>query len=127
MPVALRLQFEGAADAGPDAFVIRSPSNEPLAAVIVSDADLQAARQRIRDRLYAAELALAALLVLLLAGPLLDWRRLTRSTGAATILTIAIAADLIAARAIAWIAIRKAGLADFSLLPSARVDRDSRS
>ena len=34
--------------------------DEPLAAVIVSDADLQRARQRIRDRLYAAELALAA-------------------------------------------------------------------
>ena len=26
VPVALRLQFEGAADAGPDAFVIRSPT-----------------------------------------------------------------------------------------------------
>ena len=119
MPVALRSQFEGAADAGPDAFIIRSPSDEPLAAVIVSDADLHAARLRIRDRLYAAELTLAALLVLLFAGPLLDWRRLTRSTAAATILTLAIAAALIAARAIAWIAVRKAGLADFSLLPSA--------
>ncbi len=119
VPVALRLQFEGAADAGPDAFVVRSPTNEPLAAVIVADADLDAARQRIRDRLYAAELTLAALLVLLLAGPLLDWRRLTRSTGTATVLTIAIAATLIGARAITWIAIRKAGLADFSLLPSA--------
>ena len=119
VPVALRAQFEGAADAGPDAFIVRSPSNEPLAAVIVSDADLHAARLRIRDRLNAAELTLAALLVLLLAGPLLDWRRLTRSTAAATILTLAIAADLIAARAIAWIAVRKAGLADFSLLPSA--------
>ena len=89
VPVALRLQFEGAADAGPDAFVIRSASGEPLAAVTVSDADLHGARQRIRDRLYAAELALAAVLVLLLAGPLLDWRRLTRSTPLATLLTLA--------------------------------------
>ncbi len=119
VPVALRLQFEGAADAGPDAFVIQSPSDEPLAAVIVSDADLHAARQSIRARLYAAELTLAALLVLLLAGPLLDWRRLTRSTATAAFLTIAIAANLILARAITWIAIRKAGLAEFSLLPSA--------
>jgi signal transduction histidine kinase len=119
VPVALRLQFEGAADAGPDAFVIRSPTNEPLTAVIVSDADLHSARRRIRDRVYAAELALAALLALLLTGPLLDWRRLTRSFGVATILTIAIAVDLLAARAITWIAIRKASLADFSLLPSA--------
>ena len=119
VPVALRLQFEGAADAGPDAFVIRSPTNEPLAAAVISDDDLGAARRRIRDRLYAAELALAALLVLLAAGPLLDWRRLARSTALATVLTVVIAVDLISARAILWIAIRKAGLADLSLLPSA--------
>ena len=119
VPVALRLQFEGAADAGPDAFIIRSSTGEPLAAVIISDKDLQAARLRIRGRRDAAEFALAALLVLLLAGPLLDWRRLTRSGVAAALLTIAIALDLIGARAIAWIAVRKAGLADFSLLPQA--------
>jgi signal transduction histidine kinase len=119
VPVALRLQFEGATEAGPDAFIIQSSTGEPLAAVTVSDADLERARERIRARLYAAELALGALIVLLLAGPLLDWRRLTRSTLMATLLTIAIAADLIAARAIVWIAIRKAGFAEFSLLPEA--------
>jgi hypothetical protein len=119
VPVALRLQFEGAADAGPDAFMIRSSTGEPLAAVIMSDKDLQGARLRIRGRRDAAEFALAALVVLLLAGPLLDWRRLTRSAAAAAILTIAIALDLIAARAIAWIAVSKAGLANFSLLPPA--------
>ena len=119
VPVALRLQFEGAAESGPDSFLIASPTGEPLAAVIVSDEDLQGARFRIRGRRDAAQFALAALLVLLLTGPLLDWRRTTRSTGAAVILTIAIALDLLAARALAWIAIRKAGLADFSLLPEA--------
>jgi len=117
VPVALRPQFEGAADAGPDAFVIRSPANEPLAAVIVSDDDLIAARRRIRDRLIAAELGLGALLVLLLAGPLLDWRRFTRSARVAVMLTLAITAILIAARAILWIASRKAGLSEPSLLP----------
>ena len=119
VPVALRLQFEGASDAGPDAFIIRSSTNEPLAAVMVSDADLRDARQRIRDRLFAAELALAGLLLLLFAGPLLDWRRLTRSAGAATVITCAIAVMLIGARAIFWIAIRKAGFAEVSLLPEA--------
>jgi signal transduction histidine kinase len=119
VPVGLRLQFEGASDAGPDAFVIRSSTKEPLAAVIVSDADLQSARQRIRDRLYAAELGLAALLMLLFTGPLLDWRKLTGSAGAATLLTLAIAGLMIAARAVAWIAVRRAALVDFSLLPSA--------
>src|SRR6478735_426407 len=119
VPVALRLQFEGASDAGPDAFVVESSAKEPLAAVIVSDADLGNARQRIRARLYAAELALAALLLLLFTGPLLDWRKLTRATGAVVMLTLSIAALLLIARAILWIAIRQAGLADMALLPSA--------
>jgi signal transduction histidine kinase len=119
VPVALRLQFEGASDAGPDAFLIRSPSNEPLAAVIVANEDLQRARARMRDRWYAAELGLAALLILLVAGPLLDWRKLTRSVRAATVLTLLIVVLVVAARAVSWIAIRKAGLADFSLLPDA--------
>jgi signal transduction histidine kinase/uncharacterized membrane protein len=117
VPVALRLQFEGASDAGPDAFVIRSSTNEPLAAVTVSDFDLERARQRIRDRLFAAELALDGVLLLLLTGVLLDWRRLTKSVGAATAITLSIAALLLVSRAIFWIAIRKAGLAELSLLP----------
>ncbi len=119
VPVALRLPFEGASEAGPDALIIRSSANEPLAAVTVSDADLELARWQIRDRLIAAELALAALLLLLFAGPLLDWRRLTTSARAATALTMVIAALLVGARAALWIAVRKAGLADVSLLSSA--------
>jgi signal transduction histidine kinase len=118
VPVALRLQFEGASDAGADAFVIRSSTNEPLAAVTVADADLQNARQRIRDRLYAAELAVAALLLLIFTGALLDWRKLTTSTRTAVAITLSIAVVLIATRAMFWIAIRRAGLAEFSLLPS---------
>ena len=119
VPVALRLQFEGASDAGPDAFVIRSTTDEPLAAVTVSDVDLQRARQRIRDRLLAAELALAGVLLLLLTGALLDWRRITKSALAATAITFSIALLLLGARAIFWVAIRKAGVAEFSLLPEA--------
>jgi signal transduction histidine kinase len=119
VPVALRLQFEGASDAGPDAFIIRSSTNEPLAAVIVSDQDLSRARQLIRDRWSAAGLALLALVALLLTGPLLDWRKLTRAPMTATLLTILIALLLIVARAASWVAIRDAGLAEFSLLPEA--------
>jgi signal transduction histidine kinase len=118
VPVALRRQFEGAAEA-PDAFVIRSASNEPLVAVMVSDDDLTRARQGIRDRWLAAELALAAVLILLFAGPLLDWRRFTASARAAVWLTLGIALLLIAARAVLWIAARKAGIAEPSLMPAA--------
>ena len=118
VPVALRLQFEGASET-PSAFLIRSPAGEPLVAVTVSDADLIAARQRIRDRLLAAELALAALLVLLFTGALLDWRRLTQPVRGAVLLTLAVAVLVIAARAILWIAVRKGGLAEPPLLASA--------
>ena len=118
-PVPLRLQFEGAADAGPSAFVVRAPSGEPLAAVELSDQALQAARQRIRDRLIGAEMALAATLLLMFTGPLLDWRRSTRSLVTAGVLTLAMAAAMIAARAILWIAVRRTELAEPSLMPQA--------
>jgi len=119
VPVSLRLQFEGAADAGPDAFVIRTPTGEPLAAVQLSDADLQASRQRIQDRRFAAEITLAAVLLLLFSAPLLDWRRTTRSVRLATVLTLAVAALIVAARAILWIATRRVGLAEPAVAPTA--------
>ena len=115
VPVSLRLQFEGAAESGAGAFVIRSATNEPLVAVTVPDADLAGARQRIRDRLLAAELALVAMLLLLFTGGLLDWRRFSRSIRVAVLATFGIAILLLGARAILWIAARKAGLAEPSL------------
>jgi signal transduction histidine kinase len=118
VPVALRLPFEVGAETDPAAFIIRSPSNEPLVSVTVSDADLAAARQRIRDRLLAAELTLAALLLLLFTGALLDWRRSSASVPAAALVTLVIVVLLLTARAILWVAVRKAGLAEPSLLAS---------
>ena len=119
VPVSLRLPFEGAAESGAGAFVIRSATNEPLAAVTVPDADLAGARQRIRDRLLAAELALVAVMLLLFTGALLDWRRFSRSIRVAVVTTIGIAVLLLGARAVLWIAARKAGLAEPSLTTAA--------
>lgn len=119
VPAPLRLQFEGAAETGPGVLVIRTPTGEPLAAVEVSDASLQAARAGMRDRRLAAELALMALLLLLATGPLLDWRRLTRSAGAAAGLTVAVALLLVAARAVLWVAVRRVDLASSTLAPAA--------
>lgn len=119
VPVALRLPFEGGAETDAAAFIIRSPTDEPLVAVTVSDADLATARQRIRDHLLATELTLAALLLLLFTGALLDWRRSTRSIRTAVLVTLGIVLLLLTARAILWIAVRKAGLAEPSLLASA--------
>jgi len=118
VPVLLRLQFEGAADAGPDAFIIRTPTGEPLAAVQLSDADLEASRGRIRDRRLAAEIALVAILLLLFCGPLLDWRRVTRSMPLAITLTLALAVLLIGARALLWVATRRVGLAEPAMMPA---------
>ena len=118
-PAPLRLQFEGAADAGPEAFLVRSPTGEPIAAVEVPDGALQAARGRIRQQRAAAELALLALLLLLATGPLLDWRRATRSLASAAGLTLAIAVLLVAARAVLWVAVRRADLASPALTPAA--------
>ncbi|MDP2317872.1 MAG: HAMP domain-containing sensor histidine kinase [Acidobacteriota bacterium] len=118
VPVSLRLQFEGAADAGPDAFIIRTPAGEPLAAVQLSDADLTASRQRIRERRTAAEIALAAVLLLLFTGALLDWRRSTRSLRLAAGLTLAMALLIIGGRALLWIATRRVGLAEPALVPA---------
>ena len=116
VPVSLRLPFEGAAESGAGAFVIRSATNEPLVAVTVPDADLIGARQRIRDRLLAAELTLVAVMLLVFTGALLDWRRVTRSVRAAALISLGIAALLLGARAILWIAARNAGLAEPSLV-----------
>jgi signal transduction histidine kinase len=118
VPVSLRLPFEGAVETS-NTFVIRSAANEPLVAVTVSDADLEAARQRIRDRLIGAELTLAGILLLLITGALLDWRRFTRSTRVAVAITLAIAALVVTARAVFWIAARKAALAEPSLISAA--------
>ena len=117
--VSLRLQFEGAADAGPDAFIIRTPAGEPLAAVQLSDADLEASRARIRDRRFAAGAALGAVLLLLFGVALLDWRRAARSMPLAIVLTLVIAVLVIAARAILWVATRRVGLAEPALIPAA--------
>ncbi len=118
-PAPLRLQFEGAADAGPGAFIVRSSTGEPLAAVEVPDSTLHEARARMRQRRAAAELGLLAVLLLLATGPLLDWRRVTRSLAGAAGLTAAIALLLVAARAVLWIAVRRVDLASPPLTPSA--------
>lgn len=116
VPVSLRLPFEGIAESGAGAFVIRSATNEPLVAVRVADAEFAVARQRIRDRLLAAELALLAVMLLLFTGALLDWRRVTPSVRLAVSTTLGIALLLLGARALLWIASRKAGLAEPSLM-----------
>ena len=66
VPVMLNWRVMGT-ETSPKRVIVNSPPSpvsEPLASVAVSDAALEGARQSIRDRVYAAELTLAALLIL---------------------------------------------------------------
>ncbi len=119
VPVSLRLQFEGAADAGPGAFIIRTPAGAPLAAVDLPDADLEASRRRVHEWRIAAELALLGVLLLLFARSLLDWRRVTHTLGEAAVLTGVTALLVIGVRGLFWMAVRQVGLAEPALVPAA--------
>ncbi|MEO8680472.1 MAG: HAMP domain-containing sensor histidine kinase, partial [Vicinamibacterales bacterium] len=99
------------ADTGAGGLLIKTPTGEPLAAVNVDEAALEAARQELWDQRVGAEITLGALLLLLTVGPLLDWRRLARSVAGAAVLSLAVALLLVAARALLWIAVRRVDLA----------------
>ena len=118
VPVTVRPQFEGAADTGSGALIIQTPNGDPLASVSVDEAALQGARQTLWDQRVGAEMALAALVLLLVSGPLLDWRRVMRSVFGATVLTLAVVLLLVSARALLWIAARRVDLATPALTPT---------
>ena len=91
-PVSLRMRWEGAGDAAPPgAFILRSPSGEPLAEASVALADLRDARERLRRRVVAGVLAVCGVMLLLLIGPLLDRRAAAVTTGAIVRLSAAAA------------------------------------
>ena len=111
VPVPLRTAFEGAGDASGDAIVVRAATGgEPLAAIVVPVSELEYARAKWRMRVLAAEGGVLCVVLLLLSGPLLDWRRLLRSVGAHVSITVAILLLLGVARAVAWWAVRLADL-----------------
>jgi signal transduction histidine kinase len=106
VPVVLRLNFSS--DGGPsnDDILIRDDKGQPLARVEVSRQDIELARNGWRQRTLAAELFIAAAMLLLLTAPLLDWRRASTSVARHVMLTAGIAALLLAARGLAWVAAR---------------------
>ncbi len=109
VPVELRPRFEGAPSSG-DTIMLPSPTGEPLGTIEIADEAIQAARQTFRRRLLAIELGVACTLLLLLVGPLADWRRLVRSPAPHIALTLTMLALLGLARAVAWTALDRAGL-----------------
>jgi signal transduction histidine kinase len=82
VPVSLRTRYEGAGELVlPFSFVIWSPSGEPLVEASVDPASLDRARQDHRQIVSSLVIAVLALTALLLVGPLLDVRALSRSSG----------------------------------------------
>jgi signal transduction histidine kinase len=116
--VPLRLTFESGANLPGDAVVVRDAQGLPLARVDVAEAQVDAARERWRGGMMAALLVLLCIVLLLLTGPLLDWRRLTRSVTGHIGLTLGLLALLVSARALAWLATRLGGLDSPPLVPA---------
>ncbi len=110
VPVPLRTRFEGAPDATADAIIVRSPTGDPLAAIDVPALEIDQTRGRWHARTIAALAVVPAVVLLLLSGPLLDWRRIVRSVPVHLIFTAVILALLCGARLLLWYAVRIAGL-----------------
>jgi signal transduction histidine kinase len=108
VPVPLRAGF--VADSSSEAIVMRGPTGEPLAAVDVPATEIEHAIARWRAGIIAVEGGVVCGVLLLLTGPLLDWRRLLRTIGGHLALTGAILALLVIARVVGWHAVRLAGL-----------------
>jgi signal transduction histidine kinase len=118
VPVSVRPGFEAESVLSSESFLVRTPAGEPLAVVGVSSDSLLEARWRFRERREALALTVLAVLGLLLIGPLLDWRRQSRSMWTASLLTVAIVALLLAARALCWVALRQADFAAPAITPT---------
>ncbi|CAN5673691.1 hypothetical protein BH24ACI4_BH24ACI4_19270 [soil metagenome] len=81
-PASLRTRLEGAGESvSPGAVLLRAPSGEPLAEAWVDPSDVRRARTDWRRALGGAMLAVLAVTVFLLAGPLLDRRARGESPG----------------------------------------------
>jgi signal transduction histidine kinase len=112
VPVPVRRGVEAASAAG--AIAIESRTGEPLAVVDVPADEIDAARRAWRTRTTASVVVAVAAMLLLLCGPLLDWRRQVRTIPRHIGLTATVLALLVAARAIAWWA---TGLTDVRSAP----------
>ena len=102
------VQPPGEADAG--TFIVNAPSGEPLLAATVDATDIRVMRERWRRATWSLSLMVFAAALVLIAGPLLDWRNRARRPvdyAAATLLTAAV---ILLARVIA----RAASPADWS-------------
>lgn len=108
VPVPLRRGIEAASADG--AIAVETPTGEPLAVIEVPTDAVDAARSTWRARVIGLLIVAFCGMLLLLSGPLLDWRRQVRRVGAHIALTAGVLVVLVAARALAWWATGLLGL-----------------
>ena len=94
-------------------FVLSAPSGQALLTATVEPVDLRVARDRFRRATRSLSLLVFAAAVVLLAGPLLDWRNRARRPADYVTATVLTAGIIVAARVIA----RAASLADWTEAP----------
>jgi signal transduction histidine kinase len=100
VPVPVRRGVEAASATG--AIAIETATGEPLAVIDVPAADIDVARRLWRTRVAGSAIVAVAAMLLLLSGPLLDWRRQVRTIPTHLLLTVSVLALLVVGRALAW-------------------------
>ena len=111
--VALRMRWEGAGDRPrANAFLLHTPTGEPLIEASISERELSAARNTWRRRIAAAVLVVFAVTMLLLIGPVLDRRARAVQPRPFIAATAAALALLAAAAVTLWVALA-IGLGDW--------------
>ncbi len=81
-PVAIERPFENPRTRGSsDSFAVQTPLGEPLLTAVVRPEDLALTRERWRQATQSITLMVLAATVLLMAGPLLDWRNRSNLRG----------------------------------------------
>ena len=103
-PVSFLLRAEGGGERlTPGSFLITTPSGALLVEATVSTADLQAARAQWRRTVVAWVLAIAGVTLILLIGPLLDFRLSTKTARPFIVSTVTASLLLIGGMALIWL------------------------
>jgi signal transduction histidine kinase len=103
-PVSLALPFERTGGADRASFDVVAPTGQRLLSASVSQGDLAATRARWHQALETLTLAVLAAWMLVLAAPILDWRRVDRTWRARITAALALAGLLIGARLVLAVA-----------------------